>query len=112
MEEAAERRHAGSRADHHDGRVAIVGQVEVLVALHEYRHLATAGAVGDDGGGDALALAVAHGGNGEMDFLWMRLGAGGDGVKPWLQTLEGAQQFTGRAVDRKLLQHVRQLPTP
>ncbi|MND65828.1 hypothetical protein D3C80_572120 [compost metagenome] len=84
----------------------------MLGLLDEYGDVAALHAIGEKGRGHALALAVAHGGNGEMDFLWMRLGAGGDGVKPWLQTLEGAQQFTGRAVDRKLLQHVRQLPTP
>ncbi|MNO79850.1 hypothetical protein D3C76_710340 [compost metagenome] len=86
--------------------------MEVLVALHEYRHLATAGAVGDEGGGDALALAVAHGGHGQVDLALMRLGTGGDGVQARLQALEAGEQFLGVAVDGAGLQYIRQLAVP
>ncbi|MNL09739.1 hypothetical protein D3C87_1305110 [compost metagenome] len=68
--------------------------------------------VGKKGRRHAFAFAITNGGDGEMHFLRVHLGAGRDGIQARLQAFEGAQQFAGRAVKRKRLQHVRQLPAP
>src|SRR5690606_25506759 len=59
LHEAAIRRDAGPRADHHDRRIAILRQPEIVVALDVDRHqLARPDPVSQEGRGNSASLAA------------------------------------------------------
>jgi len=116
VQEAAERRDAGAGADHHDRHVAVHRRPEVCGLLHEHRHAAVFRAIGEKRRGDAFACAppvvIADGRHRQMNLARMRARARRDRVKPRLQPLQHADQFRARELDRKLVQHVRELLPP
>ena len=105
LEEGAERRDAGARADH-DRRRAVVGRrAETVALLHEDRDdIARLGEVGEvaraDAGAGALVAVPAHGRHGEMHLARMRLGRRGDRVEARLQAIERLQQAGQRGHHR------------
>jgi len=86
VQEGAEGSDAGARPDHDDGGGGVGGEAESLVGLNVDRQgLTGGGAIGEQGGADATAVAVvravADDGDSGVDFACMRVGAGRDGVE-------------------------------
>ena len=86
MEKSAEGSDAGTRADHHDGRISRSGQTEFLVWLNVDGPAVTGGsAIGEQRGADAATFTVvrtiANHGDSSVDFPGVCVGARGDRVE-------------------------------
>jgi hypothetical protein len=109
VEEAVEGGDAGARADHDAIAQRIGGRAEMGRWLQEDARFVVPCAVGQTGGGDALAMrAILHPADhrdGKLDLVGEDFGAGGDGIEARLQGFERIGQILrakrqGRGMER------------